>query len=61
MKEIITGIIFIIIGASFKIGSLTYMQGSVSNMGPGYYPGLVGVALAIVGLVIIIRELFWKS
>lgn len=59
MKEIIIGIFFITVGLLFCGISLTYKIGTLSNMGPGYYPLILSVALIVLGIVNILREVIY--
>jgi hypothetical protein len=59
MKEIIIGIFFIAVGLLFGSISLTYTIGTLSNMGPGYYPLILSVALIVLGIVNILREVIY--
>jgi putative tricarboxylic transport membrane protein len=61
MKDIVAGLLFIVIGVFFKYHSQTYSLGSVSNMGPGYFPDLISTLLLVVGIVLTIKSLIWKS
>ncbi|SCL23239.1 Tripartite tricarboxylate transporter TctB family protein [Micromonospora rhizosphaerae] len=55
--DILAGGIFVLIGGSFVVGSLSYALGTPLRMGPGYFPLLVGVILAALGLAIVIKGL----
>lgn len=58
MKNILSGVFFLVIGAVFMIGSMTYDLGSVSQPGPGFFPLLVSTCVAIIGVLIIIWSIF---
>jgi hypothetical protein len=51
--DVLAGGIFVLIGGAFVVGSLSYELGTPLRMGPGYFPLLVGVILAALGLAII--------
>lgn len=51
-KDFFAGLMFMGIGAAFAWGATTYSVGSGARMGPGYFPLLLGVLLAIIGTVI---------
>ena len=55
LKDILAGGIFIAFGLAFAIGSLAYDVGSLTNMGPGYVPLVLGVVLAGLGGLIILK------
>ncbi len=43
---------FMGVGGAFAIGATTYNVGSGARMGPGYFPLILGILLAILGVVI---------
>jgi hypothetical protein len=56
-KDFFAGLMFCIIGAAFAIGAYSYSMGEGARMGPGYFPRLLGVLLAILGSVILFKSL----
>lgn len=52
-KPFFSGLMFTVVGVSFAFGATNYNVGSAARMGPGYFPMMVGVLLAILGLVVI--------
>jgi hypothetical protein len=42
----------LLIGLATTVGSLQYGIGTLARMGPGYFPLLLGVALALLGVLI---------
>ena len=48
---------FMAIGLAFAWGATTYSIGSGARMGPGYFPLLLGVMMAILGAVITFNSL----
>ncbi len=55
LKDILAGGIFIAFGLAFAIGSLAYKIGSPLNMGPGYVPLALGMLLAGLGVLIVVK------
>ncbi len=55
LKDILAGAIFIAFGLAFAGGALTYDIGSLTTMGPGYVPLVLGVALTGLGGLIILK------
>jgi Tripartite tricarboxylate transporter TctB family len=55
LKDILAGGIFIAFGLAFAIGSLAYDIGSPVNMGPGYVPLALGIMLAALGAMIVVK------
>jgi len=56
-KDFAAGLMFTIIGVAFAWGATTYTVGQGARMGPGYFPLLLGVLLAILGAVIVFQSL----
>jgi hypothetical protein len=57
LKDILAGAVFMAFGLAFALGSLDYEIGSPLDMGPGYFPLVLGGVLAAMGLVIAVRGL----
>ncbi len=57
-RDVIAGIV--VIGSSLLFGSLAigYGIGTSRNMGPGYFPLLLSLAGAVLGLILIIKACF---
>jgi hypothetical protein len=56
-KDFFSGLMFTVVGASFAYGATSYSIGSGGRMGPGYFPLLLGVILAILGGAIMFKAL----
>ncbi|MBX3588709.1 MAG: tripartite tricarboxylate transporter TctB family protein [Ramlibacter sp.] len=56
-KDFFSGVMFSAIGAAFAGGATTYTVGEGARMGPGYFPLLLGVVLALLGAAIMFRAL----
>jgi hypothetical protein len=54
-RDFWSGLIFIAIAAGFMIGAYRYGMGNMHQMGPGLFPTLVGVLLAVLGAVVTLR------
>jgi hypothetical protein len=52
-KDFFAGLMFGITGIAFAIGATTYTLGEGARMGPGYFPLMLGVVLAALGLFIV--------
>ena len=48
-RDFLAGLLFIAIGVATVIGASDYPLGTIRNIGPGYYPILLGIALALLG------------
>lgn len=56
-KDFFSGLMFTIVGAAFALGATTYTVGNGARMGPGYFPLMLGILLAILGAVILFKAL----
>ncbi|MBD8051561.1 tripartite tricarboxylate transporter TctB family protein [Limnohabitans radicicola] len=56
-KDFFSGLMFTVVGAAFAYGATSYSIGSGGRMGPGYFPLLLGVILAILGAVVMFKAL----
>jgi hypothetical protein len=54
-KDFFSGLMFLAVGGGFAWGATTYSVGTGARMGPGYYPQLLGILLAIIGAVIMFK------
>lgn len=55
------GIIFLVAGAAFVWGSMSYEMGAAERMGPGYFPWILGVLTAVIGAVVILKSLAFET
>jgi len=56
-KDFFSGLMFMGVGVAFAWGAAGYTIGSGARMGPGYFPLVLGVLLAILGGVITFKSL----
>lgn len=56
-KDFASGLMFTIMGAAFAYGATKYSLGTGARMGPGYFPLMLGVLLAILGAIITFKAL----
>jgi hypothetical protein len=56
-RDFFAGLMFIIIGTAFAIGAYSYSMGEGARMGPGYFPRMLGVMLALLGAVVLFKSL----
>lgn len=53
-RDVLSGLIFVIVGVYVALKAYQdYSIGTLSRMGPGYFPLILGVTLAIIGLVVV--------
>ncbi len=51
-KDFFSGLMFMVVGIAFAWGATNYKIGEGARMGPGYFPVMLGVLLAILGGII---------
>jgi hypothetical protein len=51
-KDFFSGVVFMAVGGAFAGGATTYTVGTGARMGPGYFPLVLGVLLALLGAAI---------
>ncbi|HBH39810.1 MAG TPA: hypothetical protein DDX06_15650 [Curvibacter sp.] len=52
---------FSVVGVAFAVGATSYNIGSGARMGPGYFPLMLGILLAILGALIMFQGVVSKS
>jgi hypothetical protein len=56
-KDFFAGLMFFVVGVAFAWGATTYSVGTGARMGPGYFPLMLGVLMALIGLTIMFNSL----
>ena len=56
-KDFFSGLMFTGVGAAFALGATSYTVGNGARMGPGYFPLMLGILLAILGSVVMFKAL----
>lgn len=56
-KDFFSGLLFIAVGVGFAWGATTYKVGEAARMGPGYFPLMLGILLAVLGIVVTFNAL----
>ena len=56
-SDFFSGLMFTVVGAAFAYGATSYTIGTGARMGPGYFPLLLGVILALLGAAILFKSL----
>jgi hypothetical protein len=51
-KDFVAGLMFTAVGIAFAWGATNYSVGNGARMGPGYFPLVLGVLLAVLGAVV---------
>jgi hypothetical protein len=56
-KDFWSGLLFLAVGAFFVVQSRNYRIGTAMQMGPAYFPTVLGVLLGLIGLALVVRTL----
>lgn len=56
-KDFFAGLMYLVVGVVFAIGATEYSIGTGARMGPGYFPLILGVVLALIGTAISAKAL----
>lgn len=56
-KDFFSGLMFMGVGIAFAWGATTYTVGQGARMGPGYFPLMLGILLAVLGAVVLFKSL----
>ena len=56
-RDFFAGLLYMAIGIAFAWGATNYTIGDGARMGPGYFPLLLGVVLALIGAIVAVRAL----
>ena len=56
-KDFFSGLFYTVAGAAFAYGATNYTVGTGARMGPGYFPLLLGILLAVIGAFVIFKSL----
>ena len=56
-KDFFAGLMFMAVGGAFAWGATNYTVGQAARMGPGYFPLMLGIVLALLGAFILFESL----
>lgn len=56
-RDFFSGLMFLVVGLAFAYGATEYSMGSAARPGPGYFPMILSVIMAILGAVVIFTSL----
>ena len=56
-KDFFAGLLFLALGVAFALGARTYNVGTGARMGPGYFPLMLGIVLAVIGAVEVFKSM----
>jgi putative tricarboxylic transport membrane protein len=57
-KGVLAGLIFIGLALLFGASALSLSMGTAARMGPGYFPMLLAITLALLGVLVVVEGLF---
>lgn len=60
-RDFWSGLMFLVVGVGFAIGATNYSMGSSARPGPGYFPLLLSIILAVLGAIILFKSLTIES
>lgn len=60
-RDFWAGVMFIVIGGAFAVLSLQYQVGTAAKMGPGYFPMVLGILMALLGVIVGLTGLSMKA
>ena len=60
-KDFFSGLLFMALGVSFAWAASRYGMGTAANMGPGYFPLLLGALLTLLGGVLVFKALVFET
>lgn len=60
-KDFYAGLLFLLAGSAFAWGATGYTVGQAARMGPGYFPLMLGLLLAILGAVMMVKAALSRS
>ena len=56
-RDFWSGLMFVVVGIIFAVGATNYSMGSSARPGPGYFPLILSVIMAILGAVVLFKSL----
>ena len=60
-KDFLAGLLYVVIGVGFAWGATSYTIGDSARMGPGFFPLMLGVVLAIIGAAVVFGALVFET
>ncbi len=60
-KDFYSGLVYAALGVAFAWGATNYNVGTGARMGPGYFPLMLGIVLAILGSVVALKAIVVKT
>jgi len=60
-RDFWSGLMFLVAGVVFAVGATNYSMGSPARPGPGYFPLLLSIIMAILGAIVLFKALVIES
>ena len=60
-RDFWSGMMFLVVGITFAIGASNYSLGTSARPGPGYFPLMLSVIMAILGAIVLFKSLTIES
>jgi hypothetical protein len=60
-RDFWSGLMFVVVGVVFAVGATNYSMGSSARPGPGYFPLILSVLMAILGGIVLFKALTIES
>jgi len=60
-RDFWSGLMFLVAGVVFAVGATNYSMGSSARPGPGYFPLLLSIIMAIIGAIVLFKALVFES
>lgn len=58
-RDILAGLVIVAVGTAFLVAAQRLRVGTLMNMGPGYFPRIVAIAVIIAGVLVAIQG--WRN
>lgn len=59
-RDFYSGLLFAAMGVAFAVGASGYDVGTAAQMGPGYFPRMLGVITAMLGAVVMLKSMAFE-
>ena len=60
-RDFWSGLMFLVAGVVFAVGATNYSMGSSARPGPGYFPLLLSIIMALIGAIVLFKALVLES
>ena len=56
-RDFWSGLMFVVVGVVFAVGATNYSMGASARPGPGYFPLILSIIMAILGAIVLFKAL----